>query len=259
MTSKTSCDLTCIITGHREGRLAVPSLRSFWLAIDAARIAGYSVEARLCLDCADWLTTKVFESYQEDAPKVSKYEFGDQGKVRNAAIGSVGKGVRGTYSAFLDADDIWSEDWLVQALNYLKDKPNTHIAHPAYNYFFEKQATIFQHIDQENPDFRLDSLRVANYWDALCVCPTEIYRAFPFCDRDIAGGYAYEDWVWNCETVAAGKIHKVVPNSVVFKRRQKTSQTIKASINKSLTRTHPLLDYSDPVYVGKDTTQDLSR
>lgn len=246
-----TCDLTCIITGHREGRLTVPSLRSFWAAIEAARAAGFTVEARLCLDRPDENTEQLFNSYKQDAVSVDIYDFADQGKVRNSAVAQA----NGKYCAFLDADDIWSECWLVEALTFLKDKPETHIAHPEFNYFFEKQATIFTHVDQESPEFRLDLLRVANYWDALCVCPTQIYRDIPFCDRDIAGGYAYEDWFWNCETVAAGCIHKVVPDTVLFKRRQENSQTMKASSNKSLTHTHPLLDYAHPMYSAEDNAQ----
>jgi glycosyltransferase involved in cell wall biosynthesis len=241
-------DLTCIITGHREGRLAVPSLRSFWVAIEAARAAGFTVEAVLCLDRPDALTEKLFNTYKNDAVAVDTYDVADQGKVRNGAVAKA----NGTYCAFLDADDLWSQSWLIEALTFLKDKPDTHIAHPEYNYFFEKQATIFIHVDQESPEFRLDLLRVLNYWDALCVCPTKIYRDFPFCDRDVAGGYAYEDWFWNCETVAAGCLHKVVPGTVLFKRRQAISQTIKAGTNKSLTRRHPLLDYSNPIYQAED-------
>ena len=224
-----TCDLTCIITGHREGRLAVPSLRSF------------------CLDRPDALTEKLFNTYKNDAVAVDTYDVADQGKVRNGAV----EKAKGKYCAFLDADDLWSQTWLVEALTFLKDKPSTHIAHPEYNYFFEKQATIFTHIDQESDEFRLDLLRVANYWDALCVCPTAIYRELPFCDRDIAGGYAYEDWFWNCETVAAG--YKVVPDTVLFKRRQESSQTVKASTNKSLTRRHPLMKFDHPMYAAEDT------
>jgi glycosyltransferase involved in cell wall biosynthesis len=246
-----TCDLTCIITGHREGRLAVPSLRSFWIAIEAARAAGFDVEAVLCLDRPDALTEKLFNSYKKDAVAVDTYDLGDQGKVRNGAVAKA----NGKYCAFLDADDLWSENWLIEALNFLADKPETHIAHPQYNYFFEKQATIFTHVDQESPEFQLDLLRIMNYWDALCVCPTAIHRAFPFCERDIAGGYAYEDWFWNCETVAAGCIHKVVPDTVLFKRRQENSQTMKAASNRSLTRRHPLLDYGHPMYVAQDNRQ----
>jgi glycosyltransferase involved in cell wall biosynthesis len=241
-------DLTCIITGHREGRLCVPSLRSFWAAVDAARAAGFTVEAMLCLDRPDALTEKLFNTYKKDAA-VYTYDVGDQGKVRNGAIEKADS----TYCAFLDADDLWTENWLIWALTFLADKPKTHIAHPEYNYFFEKQATIYTHVDQESPEFRLDLLRIVNYWDALCVCPTQIHRDVPFCDRDIAAGYAYEDWFWNCETVAAGFVHKVVPGTVLFKRRQASSQTVKASSNKSLTRTHPLLDYAHPQYVAEDS------
>jgi len=239
-----SCDLTCIITGHREGRLAVASLRSFWAAIDAARAAGHAVEARLVLDRPNPLTHAVFEAHRKDAVAFEAYDHGDQGKVRNEAVAKA----NGRYTAFLDADDLWSEDWLVQALDFLDGAPETHIAHPAYNYFFEQQATIFCHVDQESDAFRPDLLRIANYWDALCVCPTAIYHEIPFCDRDIEAGYAYEDWVWNCETVAAGKVHKVVPESVLFKRRQNNSQTIRASASKSLGRRNPLTDYTHPIY-----------
>ncbi|WP_298258139.1 glycosyltransferase family A protein [uncultured Litoreibacter sp.] len=244
-------DLTCIITGHREGRLAVPSLRSFWTAIEAARMAGFKVEVMMCLDRSDVLTQQLFEAYRKDAATVDFYDEGDQGKVRNGAVSSA----NGKYCAFLDADDLWSRDWLVEALTFLKGKPDTHIAHPQFNYFFEKQATIFTHVDQESPEFRPDLLRFANYWDALCVCPTAIYREIPFCVRDIAAGYAYEDWQWNCETVAAGYIHKVVPETVLFKRRQKHSQTVKASENRSLTRRHPLLAYDNEIYTKADRSQ----
>lgn len=242
-----TCDLTCIITGHREGRIAVASLRSFWDAIEVARAAGFKVDALLCLDRPDELTEKLFNGYKRDAVAIDIYDVADQGKVRNGAVAKA----KGRYCAFLDADDLWTENWLVEALTFLKDKPETHIAHPEYNYFFEKQATIFTHVDQESPEFRLDTLRVTNYWDALCVCPTQIYRDIPFCGRDIAGGYAYEDWYWNCETVAAGYIHKVVPKTVLLKRRQENSQTIKASVNKSLTRRHPLLNYDHQMYTDK--------
>jgi glycosyltransferase involved in cell wall biosynthesis len=241
-----TCDLTCIITGHREGRIAVPSLRSFWIAIEAAREAGYKVEALLYLDRPNDLTAKLFESYKGEDNTIATCDVADQGEVRNYAVNNA----KGTYCAFLDADDLWTKDWLVKALEFLSESPEAHIAHPEYNYFFEKSANIYKQVDQESPEFRLDTLRWANYWDALCMCRTEIYLKFPFCSRNIAGGYAYEDWHWNCETVAAGYIHKVVPKTVLFKRRQGDSQTMKAGANGSLTRRHDLLDYSHPIYTA---------
>lgn len=237
-------DITCIITGHREGRLCIASLRSFWIAIQFAEMSGYKVQPILMLDRPNQITQDLFYLYAPRPSNVHILDFGDQGLVRNSAVDLA----KGEYTAFLDADDLWSEDWLVQALDFLRDLPDTHIAHPAYNYFFESQATIFCHIDQESPEFQLDMLRIRNYWDALCVCPTKIYREIPFYTRDIVNGWAYEDWLWSCETVSAGKVHKVVPESVLFKRRQKTSQTVKASENRSMIKPHAFSSYSSPIY-----------
>ena len=239
-----SCDLTCIITGHREGRLSEASLRSFDAAIAQARAVGYQVQGLWVLDRPNDLTRQLFADHAEDPAQLIELDLGDQGMARNMVV----KQATGQYTAFLDGDDLWSSDWLVQALQFLEGAPDTHIAHPAYNYFFEGQAVIFRQLDQEDPQFSLDLLRIANYWDALCVCPTWIYRQHPFCKRDMEQGWAYEDWHWNCITVAAGLVHKVVPESVLFKRRQKSSQTLRAGQNNALIRRTELASYSSPLY-----------
>ncbi len=237
-------DLTCIIVGHREGRLCVASLRSFQIAVDAARAAGHSVQTLYYLDRPNALTQSLFETHCDPQGQLAVVDFGDQGQTRNAAV----EAATGRYTAFLDADDLWTSDWLVKAMAYLAGKPDTHIAHPAYNYFFEQQATVFEQVDQEGEDFDADLLRIGNYWDALCLCPTQIHRDHPFYVRDIAGGWAYEDWYWNCVTVDAGLVHKIVPDTVLFKRRQQMSQTMRASQNKSLVRSHGLSRYDHPIF-----------
>lgn len=241
-------DLTCIITGHREDEICVPSLKSFWTAIDRARAGGLTVQPLLCLDRPGDRTRDLFEAHRQDAAPVAIFDFADQGQVRNAAI----ERATGTYTAFLDADDLWSSDWLVQAVEFLRMGPENRVAHPEFNYFFERQASIFCHVDQESSEFIPDLLRIGNYWDALCVCPTWIHRDFPFRHRDIAGGWAFEDWQWNCDTVAAGIVHKVVPDTILFKRRRQDSQTVKASANLSMIRPTPLNRYNHPFYGGSD-------
>lgn len=239
-----ACDLTCVITGHREGRLAVASLRSFKAAVDAAREAGLAVQTLLVLDRPNDLTREIFRDFAEGDGGILEVDFGDQGRARNVAV----ERAEGEYTAFLDADDLWTRDWLVKAHAFLVGRGGRVIAHPEFNYFFEKQATIFCHVDQEDERFDLDLLRVVNYWDALCVCPTEAYRVHPFCVRAIADGWAYEDWLWNCETIADGYVHKVVPDTVIFKRRQVASQTLRAAASHSRIRRNPMSSYSWPGY-----------
>jgi hypothetical protein len=239
-----ACDITCVITGHREGRLAVASLRSFVAAAEACRQAGLAVQCILVLDRPNNLTREIFAAFCEGGGDIVEVDFGDQGRARNVAV----ERAEGEYIAFLDADDIWAGDWLLKAHSFLKERGGKVIAHPEFNYFFEGLASIFCHIDQEDERFDMDLLRIVNFWDALCMCPTDAYRDHPFGIRAIADGWAYEDWHWNCETIAAGYVHKVVPDTVLFKRRQASSQTIRAAANQSRIRKSAMASYSWPGY-----------
>ncbi|MFC4352552.1 glycosyltransferase [Fodinicurvata halophila] len=238
-------DISAILCGHREGRVSVASLRSFDTAIAAARNRGLTVQPVLVLDRPDTITEKVFAAHSTSTTLWIEVDVGDQGKARNEAI----KQAAGKHVAILDGDDLWQESWLWRAYNFLAQFNNKSvIAHPEYNYFFEGQATIFRHIDQESEDFNIDLLRVTNYWDALAMAPRSVHINYPYADRDMENGWAYEDWQWNIETLINGIVHKVVPNTVLFKRRQKNSQTIRASSSKARIRNTGFESYSHSIY-----------
>ena len=236
-------DITCVVTGHGEGRQAVPTLRSMERAAKRAEQDGLSIQMIFVLDRANEATRAAFKDFAHLA-EIIETDLGDQGKARNAAV----ERATGNRVAFLDGDDLWSEGWLVEAYRFLDNLGPKVVAHPEFNYFFEGQATIFRHIDQDDPAFSLDLLRLANFWDALAMADRQAYVDFPFYDRDIPNGWAYEDWYWNCETVAAGYRHKIVPDTVLFKRRRKNSQTIKASTNKSRIPRVEFADYGHEIY-----------
>jgi len=176
-------------------------------------------------------------------------DFADQGAVRNLAaeISS------GEFLAFIDGDDLWSENWLIEGVRYLQHAPKNVIAHPEFCRFFSGVQSVFVNIDQEDPAFRMDFLRHANYWDAMCMARRSTHLEHPYCTRRIRDGFAFEDWHWNCETIAGGHIHKVVADTMHLKRRRATSQTTQASGNRSLMPLTALTDFTNSPSSDEDS------
>lgn len=232
-------DITAVITAHREGALAGPSIRSLIDAVEAARGHGLTVDVGVVLDDPDTTTRQMFADVTERGWWVEEYGLKDQGAARNAAVARAGS----PYLAFLDGDDLWSENWLVQAHQLCETRPGRIIAHPEVDWFFENSDNLFFHADQTEPGFDPNFLRFQNYWDAMCMAPIEAYREHPYVPRDVKAGFAYEDWSWSIDTYLAGYVHRTALDTIHFKRRRKASQNIEASTNKVLTHMSPMLTY----------------
>lgn len=234
-------DITAILTAHAEGPMVGASLRSLDDAVRVACRAGIEVEILVTLDSPTPITAEIVrEAADRVGARVVEVDHRDQGQVRNDAVDLAA----GRYLAFLDGDDLWSENWLADAYQLCESDPGRVIAHPAANWFFENDGHLWLLADQTDPGFELPFLRVFNYWDALCLAPATAYAEHRFSQRAIKDGYAFEDWHWNMETVVGGYLHRVVPETIHFKRRRTSSQTIEATANKSLTRPSEFLTYT---------------
>ena len=64
-------------------------------------------------------TRAAFAEAGEHGAAVAEVSYADQGKVRNHAVGLVSAG----HVAFLDGDDLWSENWLVDAYRMCAGMP----------------------------------------------------------------------------------------------------------------------------------------
>lgn len=233
-------DITAIITAHAEGAVAGVSLRSFRAAVDAAQLAGIAVEALVVLDNADDATRAAFAEVEDLGYRLLETSHADQGRVRNDVV----EVAAGAYVAFLDGDDLWSDNWLVGAYAACLADPGRVIAHPALDWVFGGEEMVCFFPDGDDPAFDPASVRVQNPWDALCLAPVAAYRDHPFAPRAIDEGWAYEDWHWNMETLVAGYRHVVVPETIHFKRRREGSQFVEARATRALPRPSRLLDYA---------------
>lgn len=225
--------LSVILTFHGEAFLGAPSIRSAEAAIHhlLAERPGSQVEATVYLDRP---TARMKEAAPSMVPPewtVRELDFGDQGAVRNHAA----REATGDYIAFLDGDDLWSENWLAQAAARMDELGGKAIVHPELYYFFEGSSNVLIVPDSTTDEIDPLLLCFLNPWDALCLSPRQAHLDFPYAKRDIATGFAYEDWQWSFETYLAGWHHVPAPDSIIFKRRRADSQTTKASARNVLT------------------------
>lgn len=163
---------------------------------------------------------------------------GDLGRVRNALVAHTS----GRFIAFLDADDLFSENWLVEGLRVLtaaEARGEGVIAHPEVNMIFDGGKYLLQNVDQDSALFTPHFLYVRNAYDSLCMTPREAQLEVPYVHRDIPNGLSYQDWQFAVETMSRGWKHVVVPDTLIFKRRRDVSLVTESNSRKSILRSLP--------------------
>lgn len=222
-------DISVIITAHREGILSGATIQSAKIACQNCEVKGIKTEVIVVLDRANRVTKDIFLESLPGDTKFITTDYGDPGLARNSGINEA----EGQFSTFLDADDLWSENWLVTAHEAAKDERGT-IWHSHCNLVFGNERNIWWHIDSDGAFFDDNYLRWANYWDAMSFAATDIYRSTQFRGNDFVLGVGHEDWHWNVETIRKGIPHKPVQNTIHFKRRRKESQMSVVAKNDAL-------------------------
>ena len=79
--------------------------------------------------------------------------------------------------------------------------------------------------------------RVANYWDAMCLCRRDLYLEHPMRAARRDAGYAHEDQAWALRSLELGLEHRTVPGTIHFKRRRLGSVSVEAE--RDWLRMHP--------------------
>lgn len=230
-------EISAIVTLHAEFILAGPTLRSAEQAIAAAERSGLKVERVIGLDRPTEETRTFARAFAGDRWRVQEVDCGDQGAARNAYAGSS----EGEWIAFLDGDDLWSENWLVKAAEKARDRGEKAIVHPELNWFFGRQNAIHVNVDQDDPLFDPRFYHYRSLYDALSFAPRDAHLEVPFAQRDLDRGYAFEDMQWSIETMLAGYRHVVAPDTIIFKRRREGSQNAIAGARGVAIRDLPIL------------------
>ena len=239
-------DIAAVVTIHREGRSAIPSLVSAWRAVEHARNAGIGAQLVVVLDDPDADSVTTANEWAHRGARIMPVEVRDPGEARNAAA----RALNTEWISFLDADDLWGESWLTRAHSaaaHTSDPTALYVWHPSVNVMFGASRSLLHHIDSTDAGFSLARLRLDNAWTVLAFVRREHLLAVPHPRIRLHAGFGFEDWSWNIEVLRRGGRHRVVEDTVHAIYRNPTDTSV-APTN-VLTRSQAALrsPYPDPV------------
>jgi hypothetical protein len=256
----TGADVSVVATVHDETIVCGPTMDAAEAAVAAARRAGHTVQTVIALDRPTEATTEYFAQPAFDHWERWEMDEGDLGRLRNRVVPRT----EGRYIAFLDADDLFSENWLAEGVTLLKraeEEGDKVIAHPELNVIFDGGLALNQLVDQDSPLFTPHFLYVRNAYDSLCLTPREAHAEVSYVHRDIPSGLSYQDWQFAIETMARGWRHVVVRDTIIFKRRRDFSLMVESGNRRSMVRSLPelaidrILDLTTPDSTRPDSTR----
>jgi glycosyltransferase involved in cell wall biosynthesis len=224
--------VSLIITAHNEGKLLLIALDSVLQNIKKVDITKY--EILIGLDNPDQITQNISNHLDFDSEfiHVHNFKIGDVGIVRQNLLNLT----KYEHVSFLDADDLWGDNWLFEASKFSAKNPNV-VLHPELTIFFDKEIKyVSKNPDSTSRKFKKELLVFENVWTSSFITPRWVMEKFPMKSgktSDDSSPYAYEDWSWFRETLAEGVDHRVVKKTAHFHRIKDNSNTSKSiSLNK---------------------------
>lgn len=203
-------DISVIINCHMEGSVLVPTIRAVSLAAQKARDAGLSVELLLVADRADEATSQCLQEHLPSDARILETDLGDPGLARNAGI----REARGEFVSLVDGDDLFDPGWLEASWSFaqtLPDKP--FVLHPFGSISFGEIHMINLYFDSQDPDYHSTVLLEDTSWQSNPFARRSVYLQYPYRKTDLQIGFGFEDWLWNCDTIAGGVPHKLVADT----------------------------------------------
>ena len=231
--------------------MAHRTMRSLFRAVEFAHGKGLRTEIIVVMDKPDRATLDYFSTYRNTEIRVVNVDYGDLGLSRNHGVNIAAA----KYVATLDADDLFSETWLHKAFHYLENVGGEVVAHPHYHVVFEMENHVWRQISSVERDVL--SLLEYNNWSSVCIANKEIFTRFPY--GPSGEGFGYEDWHFNCETLAGGIEHHVVPETVHFLRKKRNGSLLVLSVTESrVVRPTRLFDsaFLDNKSIGGNSSSD---
>jgi len=212
-----------VITAHAEGILAHASLCSF----DVARCNASDADIRfiVVLDRPSDDTVEVIRRcpVMRSTDLVVRVDHGDPGLSRNSGV----KASDADYICILDADDLIGSQHFVRHVKLAEQMSERTILRPEMVVSFGLCNSFNWQIHQPGKYFNPYSLMMVNVWSIMSFSRRSTYESVPYSPAFTEkSGFGYEDWHWNCETLAHGYVHELAWGCAHFYRRRRTRNEI---------------------------------
>ena len=211
-------DVSVVLNMHREALFLAPTLRSLQACAQEAVDAGLAVELVAVFDRADDATRSVFRSIPLPSfclVREVEVDVGSLGLARNAGI----EQARGEYVWTSDADDLVSSNCIVALLETARRHPDRKVVvFLEYLCAFGEKYFNCRYVGSEYltaADFAFHHSYVSRIF-----VRREAFDAIQYEDLRVTSGFAYEDWLMNCELRAIGYDMAVAPDTVFFYRQR---------------------------------------
>lgn len=211
--------INAVITFHRERELVTATLHAVERMRQFVEARGLRMDLVMTLDGDDAATRAAVRSHPalRAGDVLHEVDFRDLSLCRNYAINQAG----GDYIAVLDGDDLFSKNWISAAVDCIRAHGPQTICHPHLLVAFGGWQAFWYQIDQTSEHFKPASLMALNHWNACCVARRRVFTHCPYVLARVGeSGFGFEDWHWNCETIARGYVHRVVPQTLRLERRK---------------------------------------
>lgn len=212
-------DITAVVTFHHERLMAHRSLTSLLRCCKHAEATGLTTRIVATLDEADPETRRVVQDHPglRSQDEVIELSFGDVSRSRNHAIQKSESRCIGIF----DGDDYVSENWLSAASQRLQEMHESSIVHPQMVISFGAKAQFRKQPDQSVDRLDKRGMLTTNFWNVCSLASRDTFLLVPYVATG-NDGFGFEDWHWNCETVAAGYCHVTAPHTVYFERHKRS-------------------------------------
>jgi glycosyltransferase involved in cell wall biosynthesis len=219
LTSESEFDVSIILNLHREAVYVFRTIRALSEAASYASRYGLRIELVIVFDRSDDATRQAVESaYKFGFARITSInvEHGSLGPSRNSGIALA----NGEYIWLADADDLMSFN-CINEMHQLAQSGERIVVFPQYLIAFGTYWWIVKYFDDsfiETADF----LYKQPYISRLFVRKVA-FESVQFADLRLSQGFAYEDWLINCELRACGYRFLIAPKTLIFYRQRADS------------------------------------